>query len=71
MVSQAELISKGYHSLVPCLISILLEMVWVPLSKISINIDNPNSDIATSKMKVMIDLICLYQYFMDFKAYVT
>ena len=24
--------SKGYHSLVPCLISIFLEMVWVPLN---------------------------------------
>ena len=32
MVSQAELISKGYHSLVPGLISIFLQMVWVPLS---------------------------------------
>ena len=30
MVPQAELISKGYHSLVPGLISIFLEMVWVP-----------------------------------------
>ena len=29
-VSQAELISKGYHSLVPGLISIFLETVWVP-----------------------------------------
>ena len=36
MASQAELISKGYHSLVPSLISILLETVWVPL--ISCNI---------------------------------
>ena len=31
MVSQAELISKGYHSLVPSLISFFLETVWVPL----------------------------------------
>ena len=31
MVSQAELISKGYHSLVPGLISIVLETVWAPL----------------------------------------
>ena len=31
MVSQAELISKGYHSLVHGLISIFLETVWVPL----------------------------------------
>ena len=31
MVSLAELISKGYHSLVPGLISISLETVWVPL----------------------------------------
>ena len=30
MVSQAELISKGYHSLVPGLISVFLETVWVP-----------------------------------------
>ena len=28
---QAELISKGYYSLVPGLISIFLETVWVPL----------------------------------------
>ena len=32
MVSQAELISKGYHSLVPGIISVSLETVWVPLS---------------------------------------
>ena len=32
MVSQAELISNGYHSLVPGLISIFLETVWVPLT---------------------------------------
>ena len=32
MVSQAEFISKGYHSLVPGIISISLETVWVPLS---------------------------------------
>ena len=31
MVSQAELISKGYNSLVAGLISISLEKVWVPL----------------------------------------
>ena len=31
MVSQAELISNGYHSLVPGLISTFLETVWVPL----------------------------------------
>ena len=31
MVSQAEVISKGYHSLVPSLISICLGAVWVPL----------------------------------------
>ena len=31
MVSQAELIWKGYHSLVPGLISIFLETVWVSL----------------------------------------
>ena len=31
MVSQAELILKGYYSLVPGLISIFLETVWVPL----------------------------------------
>ena len=31
MVSQAELISKRYHSLVSGLISIFLETVWVPL----------------------------------------
>ena len=31
MVSQADLICKGYHSWVPSLISILLETVWVPL----------------------------------------
>ena len=30
MVSQAENNSKGYHSLVPGLISNFLEMVWVP-----------------------------------------
>ena len=30
MVSQIELISKGYHSLVPG-IAIILEQVWVPL----------------------------------------
>ena len=34
MVSQAELISKGYHSLVPGLISIFLETVWVPLNSV-------------------------------------
>ena len=32
MVSQAELISKGYHSLIPGLISVFLEMVWVSLT---------------------------------------
>ena len=33
MLSQAELISKTYHWLVPCLnISIFLETVWVLLS---------------------------------------
>ena len=32
MVSQEELISKVFHSLVPGLISIFLETVWVPLS---------------------------------------
>ena len=31
MVSQAELISKGYHFSGPGLISIFLETVWVPL----------------------------------------
>ena len=31
MVSQAEIILNGYHSSVPGLISICLEMVWVPL----------------------------------------
>ena len=31
MVLQAKLISKGYHSLDPGLISIFLETVWVPL----------------------------------------
>ena len=30
-VLQVELISKSYQSLVPALISIFLEMVWVPL----------------------------------------
>ena len=34
MVSQAESISKGYHSLVPGLISIFLETVWVPLNSV-------------------------------------
>ena len=34
MVSQAELIFKGYNSFVPGLISICLERVWVPLNKI-------------------------------------
>ena len=33
LVSTAELISKGYHSLVPGLISIFLEKIWVPLTK--------------------------------------
>ena len=28
--SQAELISKGYYPLVPGLVSIFLQMVWVP-----------------------------------------
>ena len=31
MVSQREMISKGYHALVPGLISVFLETVWVPL----------------------------------------
>ena len=31
MVSQAELISKGYRSLVSGLTSIFLEKVWIPL----------------------------------------
>ena len=34
MVSQAELISKGYHSLVPGLISIFFIDVCIPLSKV-------------------------------------
>ena len=33
MVSQAELISNGCHSLVSGLISICLETIWIPLSK--------------------------------------
>ena len=39
MVSQAELISRGYQSLVSGLISILLETVWVPLSEHEMQLD--------------------------------
>ena len=34
MVSQAQLISKGYPSLISGLVPILLEMVWVPLTEL-------------------------------------
>ena len=37
MVPQAELISKGYLSLIPGLISIFLEMVWFSLTNYSMN----------------------------------
>ena len=33
MISQAELISKSYHYLVPGIISKFLEKVWVPLTE--------------------------------------
>ena len=36
MVSQAELIYKSYYSLVHGIISIFLEMVWVPLKDLHV-----------------------------------
>ena len=42
MVLQAELISQGYHSLVPGIISIFLENVWVPLKNLRLKINDLN-----------------------------
>ena len=43
VVSRADMISKGYHSLVPGLISMFLETVWVPLKLLNYSKNTPNS----------------------------